>query len=190
MSLLLPLFLACATGPFGAPEGSTIEVSANLASGEYVMDSAYTDPADGVGLLIKEFALVQLPATSNVSSLPGNNILVEITSGYSGAYVLPESAVNTVDDYATECEGDLSEDCAKWFYDVGSQTYVEFAGDYADLGGFRPTYLAGETDGRGILDFYVFIDGVPLDEEGGAIDISYFASIGVDITSWSYSFGE
>jgi hypothetical protein len=125
-----------------------------------------------------------------VSSLPGNNILVEITSGYSGAYVLPESAVNTVDDYATECEGDLSEDCAKWFYDVGSQTYVEFAGDYADLGGFRPTYLAGETDGRGILDFYVFIDGVPLDEEGGAIDISYFASIGVDITSWSYSFGE
>lgn len=198
MSLLLTLAIGCASGPYGAPEGSTITVSAaDFGDIEgYVFDVAYAQAGDGLGLLIKEWAYVETPVPEgNAGSrlgldqpaVGGSDILVEITSGYSGAYVIPATAVSVVDTYAEGCEGDASEECGDWF-DIGTDRYVEFSGDYQDLGGLRPTYMSGATDNRGVLDFYVFIDSVPIDDEGEAIPIPLYASIGVDIVSWSYDF--
>lgn len=183
MSLLL-FAIGCASGPYGAPEGSTIEVFANQ---NLVFDLAYAEAGDGLGLLLKEMAIVTTPSSTEGVAAGGNEILVEVVSGWSGAYVIPESAVSTVDGYAEGCEGDASEECADWF-DIGTDQYVEFSGDYQDLGGFRPTYMSGVTDNRGILDFYVFIDSLPVDDEGAVIDIPLYASIGVATDSWSYTF--
>jgi hypothetical protein len=189
MSLFVLFAIGCAAGPYGAPAGSTIQVSAaNFDTEGYVFDGAYNDPDDGIGLLIREFAIVTLPATENYPyETPGNDIRVEITSGWSAAYVLPATAIETVTTYSDGCEGDRSEECAAWF-DIGTESYVEFSGEYKDLGGLRPTYMSGGTDNRGILDFYVFIDSVPVDDEGEVITIPLYASIGVDIVSWSYDF--
>lgn len=184
-TLLLSLAIGCAAGPYGAPEGSTIEL---VSEGQgFVYDMAYADPDDGVGLLIRESVLVMVPGSENYPDMiPGNDILVEITSGYSGAYVIPESAVLTVDGYEEGCEGDASEECRAWF-DVATERYVEFSGEYEDIGGFRPTYMSAGTDNRGILDFYVFVDSVASDGET-VIGIPLFADIGVDMASWQYDF--
>lgn len=188
ITVLLSLAIGCDGGPYGAPEGSTLVVSAEGVDYGYVFDAAYNDPDDGIGLLIREYALVTVPGTEHYpDSVPGNDILVEITSGWSAAYVLPESAVQMVTEYEDACEGDRSEECLAWF-DVGTDRYVEFSGEYTDLGGMRPTYYRGATDNRGMLDFYVFIDSVPVDDEGEIIPIPFFADIGVDITSWAYDF--
>jgi hypothetical protein len=48
--------------------------------------------------------------------------------------------------------------------------------------------MAGGTDNRGILDFYVFIDAIPVDSEGEVIPIPVYADIGVDIENWTYDF--
>ncbi len=191
MSLLLSLALGCAEGPYGAPIGSEVYHPSPYtedALDGFVFDGAYNDPDDGLGLLVREQVLVMTPGTDWVEALPGNDILVEITSGWSAAYIIPATAVKLVDSYAAGCEGDASDECRAWF-DIGTDTYYEFSGDYEDLGGFRPTYMSGGTDNRGILDFYVFIDSVPVDDEGEVISIPIYADIGVDITSWSYDFG-
>ncbi|MDP2306861.1 MAG: hypothetical protein Q8P18_12630 [Pseudomonadota bacterium] len=188
MSLLLALFVGCASGPYGAPDGAELTYMNDSDLGA-IFDVSYNDPDDGIGLLMRE----QLMVTNEVlegggsRTMPLNNILVEVTSGWSAAYVIPSSVVVTVDDYETACDGDESDECNAWF-DIGEERYVEFAGEYNDLGGLRPTYMSAGTDGRGLLDFYVFIDSIPLDDDGEVIPIPLFASIGVDTASWSYDF--
>ncbi len=187
MSLLLALSVGCAMGPYGAPAGAELKRSDNEQG--MIFDVTYNDPDDGIGLLVKESVMVtqdQLQS-GDLVEMPLNNILVEITSGYSAAYILPASAVSYVEDFEAACEGDGSEECDAWF-DIGQERYVEFSGDYKDLGGLRPTYGYGGTDNRGMFEFYVFIDSVPSDDEGEAVPIPLFASIGVDQVTWSYDF--
>lgn len=176
--LMLPLILGCNEGPYGAPMGAQVVVG----SSGYIFDAAYSDPDDGVGLLMREQVMV-----IDEAGVPMPSILVEITSGYSAAYLIPAGAVKTVDDFELACESNASDECKVWF-DLESETYVEFSGDYLDLGGFRPTYMAGGTNNRGILDFYVFIDTIPMDSEGEVIPIPVFADIGVDFETWTYDF--
>lgn len=187
MSLLLALSVGCAMGPYGAPFGAQVNRPDDTQG--MIFDVGYNDPDDGIGLLVKEYVMVtnEVAQAGDLVEVPLNNILVEITSGYSATYILPASAVSYVDDYETSCEGDRSEECDAWF-DIGEERYIEFSGDYKDLGGFRPTYGSGGTDNRGVFEFYVFIDSVPVDDEGEVFPIPLFASIGVDTVTWSYDF--
>jgi hypothetical protein len=187
MSILLALTLGCAMGPYGAPVGAEIVYLTGSDETGPIFDLAYNDPDDGVGLLLREQVMVTIEDTEQGRTMPLNNILVELTSGWSEAYIIPATAVTTVTEYEEACETDGSEECAAWF-DIGEDRYVEFGGDYTDLGGLRPTYYRGGTDNRGILDFYVFIDSIPVDDEGEVFPIPIFASIGVAADSWTYDF--
>ncbi|MES2642551.1 MAG: hypothetical protein V4850_23910 [Myxococcota bacterium] len=193
MSLLLALSIGCASGPYGAPSDAIVTYKGGVGSLGAIFDVSYNDPDDGIGLLVREQVMVSRIVSDGgdgggeTRELPLNNILVDITSGWSAAYVIPATAVTIVDEYEAGCDDDASEECNAWF-DIGEERYVEFAGEYNDLGGFRPTYMEGGTDGRGILEFYVFIDSIPSDDEGEIIPISLYASIGVAADSWSYDF--
>jgi hypothetical protein len=178
-SLLLALAVGCAPGPLGAPEGSTISVPADQG---LIFDVAYSTPDDAVGLLVREHADVFGPDGRAL-----NGVLVEITSGWNGTYVIPSKAVQLVDEFEAGCDGDKSEECQAWF-DTGTERYVEFSDEFQDLDGFRPTYMSTESDNRGMVDFYVFVDSIPSDDDGEVIPIPMYASIGVDTASWSYDF--
>ncbi|MDP2312505.1 MAG: hypothetical protein Q8P41_06330 [Pseudomonadota bacterium] len=185
MPLLLALSVGCAVGPYGAPSGAEVSYPGDAQG--LIFDITYNDPDDGIGLLIKEFVTVTMDDASQDRVVPLNNIQVEITSGWPAAYVIPSTAVQLVDEYEAACEGDGSAECDAWF-DIGEEHYYEFAGEYQDLGGLRPTYMSGGTDNRGTLEFYVFVDSIPYDDDGEVIPIPMYASIVVDTVSWSYDF--
>lgn len=190
MLILTLALLGCNAGPYAAPYGSTLIMPNDET---FSLDVGYSQPDDGIGGLIQTSVGVLIPSTdfpSSESSAPGNNIRVEVTSGWSGAYLIPEEAVRIIDDYEVDCEGrtdDETDPCHAW-YDNESEQYVEFGGDYTDLDGFKPTYLMGATNNRGYLDFYVFVDSVPLDNDGNAVSIPIFASIEVEIDSFNITF--
>jgi hypothetical protein len=118
------------------------------------------------------------------------SIEVEITSHWPGVYLLPEGAVKTVSDYEDACVagGVTDEDeaalCDTFFSDAEGSQYYEVSGEYlladdSDGGtSFRPNFLRGVTDSRGLVPFYIFFDSLP----GGGSDFTIDFSIGVDAT--------
>ena len=186
MSFLLVLTLiGCGGGPYAAPFGSIVTGPASDIG--LVYDAGYAVPGDGYGALLRAQALVQ-----DSSLMPLNDIKVEVTSGWTGAYLLPEAAILVVDDYEQECDesgatSDETDPCHAWF-DAEGEQYIEFGGDYTELGDFRPTYLSAPTNNRGFLYFYVFVDSAPLDSDGLAVDIPVFIDIGVNSTSFNINF--
>lgn len=178
---LLTLATACAPGPLAAPSGYTVEVPSEVQG--FILDAAYISPGDGVGLLVLENALVL-----DEEGIPANGIRVEVVSGWSGAYVISESAVKIVSDLQEECDADPTvEGCEVW-YDANGDQHVEFSGEYLNVDDFRPTYLAGVSDNNGQMPFYVFIDSVPIDENGEPLAIPMYASIGVSVATFDYEF--
>lgn len=176
----LLLTLACAPGPLGAEYGSEVTLLDPTLDHIYV-GAEYAVPGDGIGLLLFQEAMVVDP-----EGLASNGVQVEIISGWSGAYVVSEGAVKLMTDFEADCDPtELA--CAVWF-DVQGEQYVEFAGEYESVEEFRPTYMSGVTNARGLMPFYVFIDSVPFDEELAPTAISLYASIGVSTASLSYEF--
>ena len=180
-TLAMPLGLVlagCAPGPIAAPFGSELVMPTDI---EFGQDSAYNAAGDLTGGLFYTYIGVLGP-----DGYPLNNIQVEITSGWTGAYLIAEKAVRVVDEYETECTenppDDPTDPCYAW-YDTEGQEFVEFSGDYAELGGFGPTYMSAPTDNRGLLAVYVFVDSVPYSEDT-ALSIPIFASIGVETQSF------
>lgn len=190
-ALLLLSLLGCSAGPIGAPYGSTLDLT-NLDNVYFALDAGLLEPSDQRGALIKLEALVTVPGSYS-DPVPGNGIRVEVSSGWSEAYLLPESAVRVVDDFEVECDesgasSDPEDPCYAWF-DNNNEVWVEFGGDYTDLENFRPTYFQGVTDARGTMGFYVFIDSVPVDADGEPVDFSVYGTINVDDDSVTFSFG-
>ena len=192
-SLLLLALTGCG-GNVAAPYGATLDMT-NLDGVALAIDTGLLEPNDRIGALVKLQGLVTGPnrASTTTDAVPMNGVQVEITSGWSQAYLIPESAVRVVDDYETECDesgatSDENDPCNAWFNET-DETWVEFGGDYTDLENFRPTYFVGETDNRGLIDFYTFIDSVPVDEEGAPIAFSVYGTIGVDDDITTFEFG-
>lgn len=179
---LLLLATGCAPGPMAAPDGYSIE----RMSGEqgFIIDSAYIGAGDGLGWLAMEEAIVR-----DDLDVPANDIRVEVISGWSGAYVIAEEAVKVVSDLEESCESGAEdpENCDVWFDSNGNQ-HVEFSGEYENVDDFRPTYLASSSDRRGMLRYYVFIDSVPIDENGEPLAIPMYISIGVAVEGYEYEF--
>lgn len=175
-SLLLLSLLACSDGPFDAPYGSTLTLPADV---QFSMDAGLVVPDDGYGHLFFGDVIVTGSDATQDRDIPLNNIKVEVFSGWSGAYIVPEEAVTIVTSYEDACAElpDDSEDPCKVYFDDENEYYVEFAGDYADLGGFRPTYYSGGTDNTGTLRVYIFVDTVPLDGNGEPVLIPVWFTI-------------
>lgn len=182
--VLFLLATGCASGPYAAPTGSTVT---HLTEGQgLVLDAASVPAGDGIGHLVLEQALVEIPSGEDMA--PGNNIQVEVVSGWAGAYLISEGAVKVVTEVEEACpEGTDDPACDAWF-DAEGNAWYEFSGEYEDVDDFRPTYLSGASDHRGVFSWYVFIDSVPLDENGEPLVIPIYVSIGVDSVAYEYDF--
>lgn len=179
------LLVGCAPGPIAAPYGSSLVMPEDI---EFGFDNAYSTAGDLTGGLFFTYIGVLGPDDGSAfAGEPLNGIQVEITSGWTGAYLIAEKAVRVVDDYEAACTENPPDDpedpCYAWF-DTEGQEFIEFAGDYSELGGFGPTYMSAPTDNRGILPLYIFVDSVSTDSTGEVVNIPIFASIGTETQSF------
>jgi hypothetical protein len=184
-ALLLLALAACDAGPIGAPYGAKVVVP---ESPTYSLDSAYADPGDGAGQLYFGTIMVLAPPSyANGSDVPLSGVRINLVSNFTGAYLIPEGAVKIVNDLDESCDNGASTDeaCAAW-YDTEGERYFEFSGEYEEVGDIRPGYLQAVTDNRGLLNFYVFIDSAPTDDEGGQMPFSVYVDIGVDSDSITF----
>ncbi len=170
---------ACAGGPYQAPMGSVVSISSdvNLAPSQaYIL-------RDAIGSLIIADALVYDESTS----VPLNNVEVQIRSGSSGVYVLPEASikfadypsppdgVETWDDIQAACDTDGdnyidndADDWCSWWWNMESDQYYQITGEYSSGDEmYAPNVMIGGTNGNGYLRFYIFVDQMPAEDEEG-----------------------
>lgn len=192
---VLIALMACSSGPYQAPYGSTATVDPSSLSfsegcrygfcrgscsiddydsiGEYLNDC---DPVDGYG------ELTFFTATVLSNGAPLNNASVTIYSSSPTIYLIPEAAVQVVDGAQINCLADRTQDgCDAYFYDGAGQVYFQIANSYlapTDTGGaaFMPTYMKGATDRWGSLDFYVFTDEAPAPGDTSSIHVDIGAA--------------
>ncbi len=185
MVLLLGL-LACAEGPYQAPYDSTVHTSLESVT---LVDNAAIDEIDGFGPVFHVVTTVTRPDRYG-RELPLENVEVNVFSYWSGAYVLPEKAVKTVDDFLAACEAGAGDEEYQALCDLfkvnGGSDYYELTGEYslalddsAGDPGFRPNYLRGMTDNTGAVEWYLFIDSTP----GPATDFGIEMSTNADLVS-------
>lgn len=192
----LPLMMTwgCAAGQtLTAPYGSTISFSSTTLNTEALLYCDATAEPDYTGGLTMVDAMVLDP-----NDLPLERIKVEIeVTSVGGVYVVPQEAVKTVDlpaaDADIETEADIREACTDdngnfdnssewcaWYWDEANAQYYQFGEDYADAGGYAPTYFVTESDSRGLMRMFVFLDCIYGDS-------TIEASIGVDNDTFTIS---
>jgi len=177
---------ACAAGPYDAPYSATI--SSPVSSLTLVNTGGLTDE-DGFGLVFFD----QVTVTNEDRygrSLPLENVVVDVSSGWGGTYILPERAVKSVDDFREDCAaggGDeeyqdlcdaLLNDPDNEYYELSAE-YLAAEEDEDGNAGFRPNYLRGTTNNQGVVEFYIFVDSTP----GSGTDFGISMSIPSDYTS-------
>ena len=166
-------------------------------------DAQLTMPSDyvfGWTPALNEFDLAGRPVLFNIGvtdadGFPLPRTTVEVSTGWTGVYLMPEEAVeivgypglpdgiNSIDDvqaYCVDKNGNyaLVEDWCAWFWDFENSQFYSFAGTfadnfYSDTGGvyfYGPTYVSTQTNDLGIARLVAFIDHVPLD---GRVDSEY-----------------
>ena len=182
--LLLVLLSACGGGPISAPYGSGIswgETTLNTEVGTFCgSEPDYTGGSKMLDLFVVD-----------PDGLPLERATVEVQAdALAGVYTLPQEAVKTVDlpavDADVQSDADIRESCTDdegnydntnewcaWYWDEANAQYYQFGEDYADAGGYAPTYFIGETDNRGLLRVFMFMDCIYGES-------TIVASIGVD----------
>jgi len=161
--------------PYTADISMTEEISLSW-------DSTFNERGDGTGALF----ILDILVFDAESGTPLDNIQVEVTSGWSGVYLIPKTAVKTVsypgepDPSACDADGDEiidddAPDSCSWYWDTTGQQYFQLAGDFADA--YRPNYLIGATDNRGIMRTYLYVDDVP-ETDLAFGDVQIMASLG------------
>lgn len=211
MTLLLSLLLACDPGPVGAPQSMVVtwEGEETATQINYVPNPEILALGDNQGFLFVRNVYVyaeplvgagQQAGAPLLEELPANGIQVEISSGYFGLGLLPETAVRVVDYPALpsgiETGADIREACTDdngnytnaeewcaWHWDAGTGQFFQFGVDYADGNGYLPGFMIAETDKRGVVPVYMWLDGIP----SGGGDFDVVASIGHDISALSFT---
>lgn len=179
---LLSLMFGCTTGPFAAPPDATLQLMTSSYTFTWNPDFYFED---GLGYVYAEQALVVGDDRYNRQvGLP--NIEVEIQSHWPGVYILPEGAVKTVSDFEELCAnpGSISDEetaelCDEFYSSEDNSSFYEVSGEYLLADGeesFRPNFMRGVTDTRGVVPFYLFFDSFP----GADSDFSVTFNIGVD----------
>ncbi len=206
IAVSLPLFLsACANGYYPAPAWAAMSEIEDIT----IAPSTSLVSQDGLGVLILGDILVY--DTNTEQPLAG--VEVEMSTMWSGLYVLPETAIKLVDypeapedvqsaeDVAAYCDvwpdgGDDqidadAPDWCSWWWDTETGQFYQFGGDYAMTpDNYRPTYMISGTDNRGLMRFYLYVDSLPYtateDETTGSFSSAgVMASIGVENMTFS-----
>lgn len=168
-SLGLLALAACSGGPINAPYGSSISWSESTLNTEAGLFCDTEPDYTGGSMMLDVFVV-------DPDGLPLERAVVEIESvAVAGIYVLPQEAVKTVDlpavDADVTSEADIREACTDdegnydntnewcaWYWDEANAQYYQFGEDYASAGGYAPTYFIGETDNRGLMRVFLFMD--------------------------------
>jgi hypothetical protein len=113
--------------------------------------------------------------------------------GYPEASVDPTDA-DAIRDACTDSDGNFKSDpewCA-WYWDTESGQYYQIGGQYISTSSeYSPNYFVGQTNNRGILEMYLYVDWFKAEgeevstEDESSIRYSFSsatvsASIGVD----------
>jgi hypothetical protein len=176
-------------GTYPAPAGSSLSMPEDVGIS---WSDDYNEEHDQIGMFIMSDLSVLDPAGRVLDSVE-----VEVLSNWGGVYLLPITAVKTVDypssgagidtyeQFLAACDSDddgvidaEAEDWCSWYWDSSSDQFFELASDYSDVAEFGPNYFLGATDNRGLLRIYIYVDSLP-GSDGTYTDVSISASIGV-----------
>ena len=179
----------CMGGSYPAPAGSSLSLPDDVAIS---WSDEYNEEHDQIGMFIMSDLAVLGPDGRALDS-----VNVEVLSNWGGVYLLPVTAVKTVDypssgsgidtyeQFIAACDSDgdgvidpQAEDWCSWYWDEYSEQFFELASDYSDVDEFGPNYYLGTTDHRGLLRMYIYVDSLP-GTDGSYTDVSISASIGV-----------
>lgn len=196
---LMFMSLGCVQGAIEAPFSARLRGPDDFTVSWH---SDYNELQDQVGVVL----MGDLMVYDNETDLPLESIEVEMTSNFGGVYLIPAEAVKlvgypeaTVDPTDSDAIRDACQDeagnfksdpewCA-WYWDTDTQQYYQIGGQYvATASEYSPNYFVGRTNNRGILEFYVYVDALPVMGDVSAA-MSYgtaviSANIGVDSTSF------
>ncbi len=185
MVLLFGL-VACSSGPYDPPYTATLSTPVTSIT---LTSTGGITAEDGFGLVFFDQVTV-INEDRFGRDLPLENVVVDISSGWGGTYILPERAVKSVDDFREDCEageGDeeyrdlcdaLLNDPDNDYYELSAE-YTAAEEDDEGNAGFRPNYLRGTTNNQGVVEFYLFVDSTP----GADTDFGVSMSIPSDYTS-------
>jgi hypothetical protein len=196
--------IGCIEGAIPAPSSATLEVPTDVT---VAWDIEYNGAHDNVGTVL----MTDMFVYDSEENMPLEHIEVEVVINGGGVYAIPAEAVQLVGypeasvdpseagaikDACTDDEGNFKSDpewCA-WYWDTDSGQYYQIGGQYiATSSNYAPNYFVGQTDNRGILNMYLYVDWFKAngeevsggDEEESDIKYSFSAttisaSIGVD----------
>ena len=195
---LLSFGLGCVEGAIEAPYSARLKGPEDYSVSWH---SDYNELQDQVGVVL----MGDLMVYDSETDLPLESIEVEMTSNFGGVYLIPAEAVKlvgypeaTVDptdpdaikQACTDDGGNFTSDpewCA-WYWDTETQQYYQIGGQYvATASEYAPNYFVGRTNNRGILEFYIYVDAMPVTGDGTVTSYgttSIGATIGVDSTSF------
>ena len=206
------------TGCVAQMEDAPFDAEVNVPQDLVIAWSTDNNNLDLAGLLVPFDVGVFRTDQASGETMPLPNTRVEITSSYSGVYLIPQQAVEVVsypdlpggitsqEDVKAACtdaNGNyaMNEDWCAWYWDTESSTFYQFAGTYADAYEYdtadgyywyAPTHMVAETDNRGLVRAYMLIDVMPVAEgagEGGIQDVSILASVGWDSKTFTITTG-
>ena len=199
LASLMFMSFGCVQGAIEAPFSARLKGPDDFTVSWH---SDYNELQDQVGVVL----MGDLMVYDNETDLPLESIELEMTSNFGGVYLIPADAVKlvgypeaTVDPTDTDAIRDACQDeagnfksdpewCA-WYWDTDTQQYYQIGGQYvATASEYAPNYFVGRTNNRWILEFYVYVDALPVMGDVSAA-MSYgtaviSANIGVDATSF------
>ncbi len=167
---------SCANGPWQAPPGTVIGEIEDIKVAWF---ACQIDPLTGAAVnpncnVEQPSPPVIFPLTIQLqdeeTELPVNNVWVDITSGFSDIYLLPQEVIEAV----------VLPDTPNWQDIAGSdEVWAQFSGTFE--GDYRPTYLQTWTDNNGLVQLWVWVQRMPVDTQAGqAKESSILIDIGVD----------
>jgi hypothetical protein len=196
------LSIGCVEGAIPAPQSARLEVPGDMT---LPWDISVNGAHDNRGTVL----MTDMFVYDSDEDLPLEHIEVEVVITGGGVYAIPAEAVQLVGypeasvdptdadairDACTDSDGNFKSDpewCA-WYWDTESGQYYQIGGQYISTSSeYSPNYFVGQTNNRGILEMYLYVDWFKTKGEevstGDESSIQYSfssamvsASIGVD----------
>ena len=166
----------CNAGPWDAPPGRILDDEEDFKVSWFgcQIDPLTFQPLDPNCDLDQPSPPVIIPfsigVTDEETTTPVNNIWVRVSSGFKDVYLLPQEVIEAVALPDTENWQDVA---------ASGEVWAEFSGSFE--GDYRPTFVETWTDNNGQVDFWIWVDKMPVDPVSGqAVETSVLIDIGVD----------
>lgn len=166
----------CNAGPWDAPPGSVISDVEDVKVAWFgCVLNPETGEAQSPNCDINQpsppvIFPYRVAITNEDTELPVNNVWVRASSGFADIYILPQEVIEALALPDTENWNEIAESGEVW---------AQFSGDFE--GDYRPTFLETWTDNNGQIDFWVWVQKLPVDPQSGqAKESGIMLDIGVD----------